>query len=166
MSKKSVIFICSFNSARSPIAEGFLKNWNDGNDYSVFSAGIAPTRVRPYAVAVMRELNIDISGHIPASLYQYRNEHFDYVITLCDNAKAIAEDVLKDGDRFINHSFVSPQEIGNKQEIVLEEYRYLRDRIKEWMEEIFPKESPTNANNIESPNENGLPVILSSGAKH
>ena len=71
MKNETVIFICSFNSVRSPMAEGFLRHRDVCRHYTVCSAGIAPVRVRPGAAAVMQEMKIDISGHVPASLYQY-----------------------------------------------------------------------------------------------
>ncbi|HVP97011.1 arsenate reductase ArsC [Methanoregula sp.] len=133
-----VIFICSFNSVRSPIAEGLFRQRTNDWNYTIFSAGIAPIRVRPYAVRIMQESGIDISGHVPASLYQYRNSHFDYVVTLCDNARTTAEDVLSDSDHFLHKNFVSPQEIGRSAEETLIEYRQLRDHIAAWLEDIFP----------------------------
>jgi len=141
MRSDTVIFICSFNSVRSPIAEGFLRQ-KEGDNYTVCSAGIAPIRVCPCAVRVMKEVKIDISGHTPASLYQYRNQNFDYVVTLCDNVRAAAEEVLPDGDRFLHRNFVSPQEIGKTLEETLADYRTLRDEIALWIDEIFPAAMP------------------------
>ncbi len=141
MRSSTVIFLCSFNSIRSPIAEGVLRH-KEGSHYTVCSAGIAPIRVRPCAVRVMKEMNVDISGHIPASLYQYRNQNFDYVVTLCDNIRAAAEEVLPGGDRFLHRNFVSPQEIGKTPEETLADYRTLRDEIALWLDEIFPAAKP------------------------
>ena len=138
MGNQTVIFVCSFNSVRSPIAEGFLRERSVGK-YSVCSAGIAPIRVRPGAIRVMQEINIDISAHSPASIYQYRNQDFDYVVTLCDNIRTTAEEVLKGGDKFIHRNFVSPQEIGRPPEDTLEDYRRVRDDIGLWLEETFPQ---------------------------
>jgi len=135
---QTVIFVCSFNSVRSPIAEGFLREKGAGK-YSVCSAGIAPIRVRPGAIRVMQEINIDISGHTPASLYQYRNQEYDYVVTLCDNVRTTAQEVLQGGDRFIHRNFVSPQEIGKPPDETLADYRRVRDEIGLWIEEIFPQ---------------------------
>ena len=162
MREKSVIFICSFNSVRSPIAEGLLRYWNNQKQYSVYSAGIAPIRVRPYTVMVMKEQNIDISNHIPASIHQFRNMHFDYVITLDDNTRRIAEQMLCDGDRYLHNSFNSPQEIGKKPEIILTEYRQLRDAIKEFLSEVFPKETPFKENSSNSSSKDYLHTILPS----
>ena len=66
-----------------------------------------------------------------------RNEHFDYVITLCNNVRATTEEVLTGGDRFIHRDFASPAEIGKTQGEILEEYRRLRDEIGLWVDELF-----------------------------
>ncbi|MFZ1898630.1 arsenate reductase ArsC [Methanoregula sp.] len=141
MRKKRVIFICSFNSVRSPIAEGFLQQRGNGQ-YTVFSAGVAPVRINPFAVRVMQEVKIDISDHKPASLYQYRNDNFDCVITLCDNVRTIAGEIFPDSDRFFHRNFVSPSEIGRTQDETIAEYRKLRDEIASWIIEIFPAAFP------------------------
>jgi arsenate reductase len=146
MKKERVIFICSFNSVRSPMAEGFLKYRGNGR-YIVFSAGVAPIRVNPYAVLVMREVGIDISDHKPASLYQYRNENFDYVVTLCNHTRTMAGELLPDGDRFLYKNFVTCSEIGRAQEDVLTDFRKLRDEISSWLVEIFPANSPDHHKN-------------------
>jgi arsenate reductase (thioredoxin) len=159
MKKKRVIFICSFNSTRSPMAEGFLRQ-RENEPYTVFSAGIAPIRVNPCAVTVMREVKIDISGHKPVSLYQYRNENFDYVVTLNDNARTMAEKILPDGDRFIHRNFVSPSEIGRTPDEILMDFRRLRDEIALWLNEIFPVTSPGDqdgGNVVFQPYERNLP---------
>jgi arsenate reductase len=146
MKNERVIFISSFNSIRSPMAEGFLKGRGNGR-YIVFSAGVAPIRVNPYAVLVMREVGTDISGHTPASVYQYRNENFDYVVTLCNHTRAMAEELLPEGDRFLHKDFVTPPEIGRAQEEVLADFRKLRDEIASWLVEIFPATSPDHQKN-------------------
>ena len=146
MKKERVIFICSFNSVRSPMAECFLKGRGNGR-YIVFSAGVAPIRVNPYAVVVMREVGIDISDHKPASVYQYRNENFDYVVTLCNHTRTMAGDLLPEGDRFLHKNFVTPPEIGRDREEILADFRKLRDEISSWLFEIFPATSPEHQKN-------------------
>ena len=84
--KKTVLFICSFNSVRSQIAEGLL-NARCKERYTAFSAGIAPGGLNPYAVAVMKEAGIDISSQKSKKLSHFSGTRFDFVITLCDRAK-------------------------------------------------------------------------------
>ena len=83
---KKVLFICTGNSARSQMAEGFLRNIA-GDKFEVFSAGIKPTQVNPLAIKVMDEIGIDISKHRSKSVMEFIKQDFDYVITVCDNAQ-------------------------------------------------------------------------------
>ena len=84
--KKRVLILCTGNSARSQMAEGLLRH-DAGDRFEVFSAGTKPSQVRPEAIAVMRELGIDISGHRSKSVDEFAGQPFDYVLTVCDNAK-------------------------------------------------------------------------------
>src|SRR5947209_13392913 len=81
-----VLILCTGNSARSQMAEGLLRA-DGGDKLEVYSAGVSPTSVRPEAVEAMREVGINISRHRSKSVDEFRNQPFDYVITVCDNAK-------------------------------------------------------------------------------
>jgi len=83
--KKRVLFLCTGNSARSQMAEGILRDLA-GDRFEVFSAGTIASFVRPQAIAVMNELDIDISHHRSKSVDELASENFDYVITVCDHA--------------------------------------------------------------------------------
>jgi arsenate reductase (thioredoxin) len=85
---RRVLFLCTHNSARSQMAEGLLRELG-GPDYEVFSAGTVKTTVRPEAVAVMSEIDIDISKQISKTLDQFLEECFDEVITVCDDANDV-----------------------------------------------------------------------------
>ena len=85
MPKPRVLFLCTGNSARSQMAEGFLRHLA-GDRYDVESAGIDPSTVNPLAITAMREVGIDISGHRSKSAGTFLGQHFPYVITVCDNA--------------------------------------------------------------------------------
>jgi arsenate reductase len=137
MHKKTVLFFCSFNSVRSQIAEGFLNaRCNDG--YTAFSAGIAPAGLNPYAIAVMKEAGIDISTQKSKKLTQFSGTRFDYVITMCDQAKLAMTNSIPDGESMIHHGFVSPSEIRKNPAEVLADFRMLRNEIDSWLTEIFP----------------------------
>jgi arsenate reductase len=84
--KKRILILCTGNSARSQMAEGLLRH-DAGDRFEVFSAGTKPSAVRPEAIAVMRELGIDISGHRSKSVDEFTGQSFDYVLTVCDSAK-------------------------------------------------------------------------------
>jgi arsenate reductase len=84
--RKRVLILCTGNSARSQMAEGLLRH-DGGARFEVESAGVSPTAVRPEAVAAMRELGIDISDQRSKSVDEFADQNFDYVITVCDNAR-------------------------------------------------------------------------------
>ena len=132
-----MLFICSFNSVRSQIAEGLL-NARCKDRYTAFSAGIAPAGINPYAVAVMKEAGIDISSQKSKKLGQFAGTRFDYVISMCDRAKQAVTGSIPEGVTVIHRGFVSPSEIRkNKAEILLD-FRILRNDIGTWLTEIFP----------------------------
>lgn len=135
--KETVLFVCSFNSVRSQIAEGLLRA-RCGSRYEIFSAGIAPAGLNPRAVAIMREIGIDISGQRSKSLHQFSGMKFTYVITLCDHARLSLGKSLPPGI-YVNHrTFTSPSEIRRDKSEILSEYRTLRDEIDAWLTELFP----------------------------
>jgi len=84
--RQRVIFVCTHNSARSQMAEGMLRAWA-GDRYEVASAGTEATEVRPEAVAAMREIGIDISWHRSETIGAYTGQPFDWLITVCDDAR-------------------------------------------------------------------------------
>ncbi len=85
MAKPKVLFLCTGNSCRSQMAEGLLRHVA-GDRFEVVSAGTEPSTVNPLAIAVMREIGIDISGHRSKSVGGFLREHFAYVITVCNSA--------------------------------------------------------------------------------
>ena len=84
--KKRVLILCTGNSARSQMAEGLLRH-DAGEQFDVESAGTKASAVRPEAIAAMREVGIDISGHRSKNVDEFAGQQFDYVITVCDNAR-------------------------------------------------------------------------------
>jgi arsenate reductase len=144
MKKKTVLFICSFNSVRSQMAEGLL-NARCKDLYTVFSAGIAPAGLNPYAVAVMKEAGIDISVQKSKQLSQFSGTQFDYVITMCDRAKLAVPTSIPKGEIMIHRGFVSPSEIQEDKAQILADFHALRDNIDAWLTEIFP-DCPGNRN--------------------
>ena len=86
MTKPRVLFLCTANSARSQMAEGFLRHLADDR-FAAASAGIEPSRVHPLAIAVMHEVGIDISGHCSKAVGGLLGQHFAYLITVCDGAR-------------------------------------------------------------------------------
>ncbi|MBN2734433.1 MAG: arsenate reductase ArsC [Methanomicrobiaceae archaeon] len=133
-SKKTVLFVCTYNSARSPMAEGILKA-EKKDSYDVFSAGIYPAETDRRAIFVMKEAGYDISSKKPASLGQYSGKHFDYVIFLCENAYNNAYKI-PESENIILHKTEMPS--GERDP--LKGFAALRDELREWILEFFSDE--------------------------
>ena len=125
-----VLILCTGNSARSQMAEGLLRAMA-GERFQVASAGVAPSSVRPEAIEVMREIGIDISKHRSKSVDEFTGERFDYVITVCDNAREHCP-VFPGDAKLIHWSFDDPAVTGD--ETV---FRRVRDEIKERLREFI-----------------------------
>jgi arsenate reductase len=135
--KKRVLILCTGNSARSQMAEGLLRH-DAGNRFDVFSAGIAPSRVRSEAIAAMGELGIDISGHRSKSVDEFIGEHFDYVLTVCDDAKESCP-IFPGKAVTIHHNFEDPAALQGSEGKRLAGFRRIRDEIREYLQ-TFPAE--------------------------
>jgi arsenate reductase (thioredoxin) len=125
--KKRVLFLCTHNSARSQMAEGLLRK-KAGDHFEVFSAGTEATRVHPLAIAAMSELGIDISHQRSKTLNQYVDEHFDYVITVCDKANENCPLFPGDTQR-IHWSFEDPSQASGTDDQRLQVFRRVRDAV-------------------------------------
>lgn len=131
MNRKKVLFICTHNSARSQMAEGFLRDYFP-DDFEGFSAGTAPTFVNPNSILVMQEAGIDIGTHRAKSVEEFSDVHFDYVVTVCDGAKEACP--FFPGGEIIHKSFTDPSSATGNQTEVLRIFRQVRDEIKNWIE--------------------------------
>lgn len=129
MIKKRVLFLCTGNSARSQMAEGFLRHLS-GDKFDVFSAGVKPTQVNPLAIKVMAEAGVDISRHRSKSAMEFIGQKFDFVITVCDNAKQTCA-VFPGKYEKIHWSLEDPAETKGTEEEKLAVFRNIRDKIKE-----------------------------------
>jgi arsenate reductase len=135
-SMKTVLFICTHNSARSQMAEAFL-NRLCGDRYEAKSAGITPTQINPYVAKVMAEIGVDLSTHRPKSILEFQGTTFDYVVTVCDAAREACP--FFPGEKEIHKSFPDPAEFTGTEAEILEKVRKLRDEIREWVEQTFCK---------------------------
>lgn len=133
--KKKVLFLCTHNSARSQMAEGFLRALR-GDKYESFSAGTVATRVNPYVVKAMAELGIDLSSHRSKTIEEYEGERFDYVVTVCENAKEACP-FFPGAAQLIHHSFQDPSAIKGNDDEIMAGVRTVRDQIKEWIVDTF-----------------------------
>ena len=127
MKKLSVLILCTGNSARSQMAEGILRNIGGGK-FIVESAGVAPSSVRPEAIEVMREIAVDISSHRSKSVDEFLDRRFDYIITVCDNAKESCPVFPGDAKR-VHWSFEDPAAVEGDDETRLASFRTVRDQI-------------------------------------
>ena len=126
---KRVLFICTKNSARSQMAEGLVNHDLNGK-VQAFSAGTEPSLVHPMAVAVMRELDIDISNQKSKGLDEFIGQPFDYVITLCDQA-AESCPVFFGGAQKLHMGFPDPAGTPGDEEEKMAAFRRVRDQIRE-----------------------------------
>lgn len=137
--KKRILILCTGNSCRSQMAEGFLKSFDE--TLEVFSAGTKPAdRVNHYAVKVMREVGIDISRGVPENVAKYLDQSFDYVITVCDNAKETCPLFMGDVKHRLHFGFEDPAEAAGTEVEVLSVYRKVRNEIREAFFELFNNE--------------------------
>ena len=133
--KKKVLFICTHNSARSQMAES-LMNALRGDEYDAQSAGTEPSEVNPYAVRVMQEIGVDISGHQTKSLEPFLDKDFDYVVTVCDHANEACP-FFPGGKERIHKGFENPAVIEGTEEAKLAGFRRSRDEIRAWILNTF-----------------------------
>jgi|SRR5450759_3005831 arsenate reductase len=131
MKKKRVLILCTGNSARSQMAEGLLRH-DAGEYFDVASAGTQPSAVRPEAMAAMRELGIDISGHRSKSVKEFDGQQFDYVITVCDSARESCP-LFFGGAKRLHHDFEDPAALKGSQEERLALFRRVRDELRTYL---------------------------------
>jgi arsenate reductase len=132
--KKRVLILCTGNSARSQMAEGLLRH--DADDrFDVESAGTKPGSVRPEAIAAMSELGIDISGQRSKNVDEFAGQQFDYVITVCDNARETCPVFFGAAEK-LHRSFEDPAAFIGSNEERLTLFRRVRDELRAWLREF------------------------------
>ena len=135
MQKQRVLILCTGNSARSQMAEGLLRH-DAGDRFDVESAGTKPSIVRPEAIAAMRELGIDISGHRSKHVDEFEGQQFDTVITVCDNAKESCP-VFLGGVKKLHHSFDDPPPASQGTDAErLAVFRRVRDELRQYLKDF------------------------------
>ncbi len=126
-----VLILCTGNSARSQMAEGLLRHFA-GDRFEVYSAGTKPGLVRPEAIAAMHETGIDISGHRSKHVDEFAGQTFDYVLTVCDNAKESCP-VLPIQTRQLHRSFEDPAAVQGSEEDRMAAFRRVRDQLSNYL---------------------------------
>ncbi|ACI19105.1 arsenate reductase ArsC [Dictyoglomus thermophilum] len=135
MAKKKILFVCTHNSARSQMAEGIV-NALYGDEYEAYSAGTEPRGVNPLAIEVLKEIGIDISHHRSKSIEEFKGQEFDYVVTVCDNAKENCP-FFPGGKKYIHRGFMDPASVEGSYEEKLYAFRKVRDEIMDWIKSYF-----------------------------
>ena len=130
MGKRKILFLCTGNSCRSQMAEGFALDMG----WDAYSAGTKPeTQVNPFAINVMAEIGVDISQHTPEPISKYLDENFDIVATLCDNARETCSVFTGVSDHQIHNGFIDPANASGSNKEITKVYRQVRDEIREWV---------------------------------
>jgi arsenate reductase len=136
---KKILILCTGNSCRSQIAEGFLKSFD--SNLVVHSAGTNPSnQVHQKAIQVMNEVGIDLSKNYPKKVDQFLGEPFDYLITVCDNAKETCPVFIGKVGKQLHIGFEDPADATGTEEEILSVFRKVRNEIKRDFQQFYEKE--------------------------
>ena len=143
MSQQRVLFLCTGNSARSQMAEAFLRKYA-GDTFEPHSAGLEPKGINPFTVRVMEEVGIDISGQHSKGIETYLGKVlFQYLITVCDDADKNCPSVWPGVNTRMHWSFEDPARFPGSEEEKLAKFREVRDRIEKRIREWVAEQSPS-----------------------
>lgn len=134
---KSILVLCTGNSCRSQIAEGYLRHFAAGKA-KVYSAGVETHGVNPKAVETMKADGIDISKHTSNNINAYQDLDFDYVITVCDHAREVCPFFPSGAEKF-HYNFPDPAKATGTEAEVMEQFAGVRDMIKQYSKEFIEK---------------------------
>lgn len=137
--KKNILVLCTGNSCRSQIAEGYLRHYANGKA-NIFSAGVEIHGVNPKAIATMKADGIDISGHTSNHVDEYADIDFDLILTVCDNAKERCP-ILPVQAIKLHHNFTDPAKTSGTVEEINQAFAAVRDEIKIYCKEMMEKYS-------------------------
>ncbi|MEO9004538.1 MAG: arsenate reductase ArsC [Ginsengibacter sp.] len=130
MARKKILVLCTGNSCRSQIAEGYLMYYSNGNA-DIYSAGIEAHGVNPKAIETMKKDGIDISKQTCNKIDEYRNIDFDFLITVCDNAKERCPFFPTTAKKF-HQNFPDPAKAKGTEQEIIEQFRLVRNQIKDY----------------------------------
>lgn len=126
--KKNILVLCTGNSCRSQLAEGYLRHFH-GEKANVYSAGVETHGVNPRAIATMKEDSIDISMHTSNHVDEYLHIPFDLILTVCDHASERCP-IFPGSAQRIHHNFTDPAKATGTEEEIMAEFRRVREEIK------------------------------------
>ena len=134
---KNILVLCTGNSCRSQIAEGYLRHYA-GENANVYSAGVETHGVNPRAISIMNEVGIDISNHTSNHVDEYANINFDFIITVCDNAKERCPYFPSKAERF-HYNFPDPAKAAGTEEEIMNEFRRVRILMADYCKDFVAK---------------------------
>jgi arsenate reductase len=134
---KNILVLCTGNSCRSQIAEGFLRHYA-GEKANVYSAGVETHGVNPRAISIMNEVGIDLSNHTSNHVDEYTHINFDFVITVCDNAKERCPYFPTKAEKF-HYNFPDPAKVSGTEEEIVNEFRRVRVLIDDYCKDFVEK---------------------------
>ena len=136
--KPKVLFVCIHNSARSQMAEAFLKQIG-GDDFDVYSAGLEAGTLNPHVVKAMAEIGINIAQNATKTVNDpaIKDMSFDYVITVCQESRAATCPIVPTNGTRIAWHFQDPSEFSGSEELQMKMTRFVRDRVKEKVAEWY-----------------------------
>ncbi|MBX7226538.1 MAG: arsenate reductase ArsC [Chitinophagales bacterium] len=132
---KNVLVLCTGNSCRSQMAHGYLEHFTQGRSVKIYSAGVETHGVNPKAIATMKEDEIDISNHTSNNIDEYFDIDFDFVMTVCDNAKERCPYFPTKAKKF-HYNFPDPAKAKGTEEEINAEFRRVRELIKDYCEKF------------------------------
>jgi len=132
---KNILVLCTGNSCRSQIAHGYLEHFTNSDKVKIYSAGVETHGVNPKAIAIMKEDGIDISNNTSNNIDEYFDVPFDYVITVCDNAKERCPFFPTQAQKF-HYNFPDPAKATGSEDEILAEFRKVRSMIKVYCQEF------------------------------
>ncbi|MGN7203177.1 arsenate reductase ArsC [Pedobacter sp. SAFR-022] len=134
---KKILVLCTGNSCRSQLAEGYLRHFAAGKA-EVYSAGVETHGVNPKAVETMKADGIDISKHTSNHINEYQDMNFDYVITVCDHAREVCPFFPSGAEKF-HYNFPDPAKATGTAEEIMEQFQTVRDMIKQYSKAFIEK---------------------------
>jgi arsenate reductase len=142
--KKTILFLCTHNSARSQMAEASTNKFL-GDIYTAYSAGTEKTKLNPYVKKAMEEIGIDMSAHYSKTAEQFLDKEIDVVVTVCDSAKEACP-FFPGAKTYIHKSFTDPSSMTGTEEEIMAGVRKVRDEIKVWIESLREDDFATKGN--------------------
>ena len=139
MKRKRILFICTHNAARSQMAEGYLRA-RYGDQFEAFSAGTEASTVSPYAIRVMQEIGVDITGQRSKDLKEFTGVQMDVAVMVCDSAKAACP-FFSWAKESLHVMFRNPKEFSGSEEEILSGFREIRDGITDWIDRFVAGET-------------------------